>query len=183
MLQVSYDCSIITTFEAINDVPVNYLLYRTVRPKTSITVPPNTSQKISCLKSFVILSANNDKTLEFLSRIEIVNETKDTKWIYSKHFIGIPETKNTLIWTTSWKFLGDELEAGDHISLKVLSDFCVIQFAGIELVYDYEPDDKCNSLYQLQRMSKISSFLSEALVYLLFKSQRTLYRMQSLVKE
>ena len=79
--------------------------------------------------------------------------------------------------------MGDELEAGYHIRHKVLSDFCVIKSAGIELVYDYEPDDKCNSLYQLQRMSKISSFLSEALVYLLFKSQRTLYRMQSLVKE
>ncbi|XWS65098.1 hypothetical protein CRYUN_Cryun05aG0061700 [Craigia yunnanensis] len=181
--QVSYDCGIMTTFDVINDVPINYYIHQAGRPKTSTTVPPNSSQKISCLKSIVILSAKNDKTFEYLPRIEIVNETKDIKWTYSKHFIGISETKNTLFWTTSWKFMGDELEAGDHINLKVLSDFCVIQSAGIELVYDYEPDDKCNSPDQLRWMSTLSRFFSGAFVYLLFKSQRTLYRMQSLVKE
>ena len=87
MLHVSYDCSIITTFDVINDVPINYLHHRAGRAKTSITVPPNSSKKISCPKSFVLRFANNDKTFEFLPRIEIVNEKKDTKW--------------TLIWLTS----------------------------------------------------------------------------------
>ncbi|XWS44522.1 hypothetical protein CRYUN_Cryun15aG0052400 [Craigia yunnanensis] len=76
----------------------------------------------------------------------------------------------------------DELEAGDHISLKVLSNLCVRE-SGIDLVYDYKPDDKCNSLDQFGWMSKCSSFLSGAFVYLLFKSQITMYRMHNLVKE
>ena len=127
MLQVLYDYGIITEVDAINDVSNKDVpFYGAGKQKISIIVPPNSSQKITCLKSIIILSANNDKTFEFLPRIEIVNETKDTKWTYSKHFIGIPETKNNLYWLTSWKFRGDELEAGDHISLTVLSDLGVL---------------------------------------------------------
>ena len=182
MLQVLYDCSLITAFDAINDVSIKDVrFYGADRRKISITVPPNSSQKITCLKSIIILSANDDKTFEFLPRIEIVNETKDTKWTYSKHFIGIPETKNILYWLTSWKFRGDELEAGDHISLTVLSDLSVLQSV-IDIIYDYELDDKCSSLDQLRSMNKCSSFLSGAFAYHFFKSQRTLYRMQSLSK-
>ena len=182
MLQVLYDSGIITAFDAINDVSVKDVpFYGTGRRKISVTVPPNSSQKITCLKSIISLSANDDKTFEFLPRIEIVNETKDTKWTYSKHFIGIPETKNSLFWLTSWKFRGDELEAGDHISLTVLSDLCVVE-SFIDIVYDYELDDKCSSLDQMRSMNKCSSFLSGAFAYLCFKSQRTLYRVQRLSK-
>ncbi|XWS39319.1 hypothetical protein CRYUN_Cryun18bG0041400 [Craigia yunnanensis] len=118
--QVLFDCSIITkfdpindvpfdyyrcrggqpkisiTFDPINDVPFDYYCCRGGQPKISITVPLNSGQKISLLKSIITLHAKNDKAFEFLPRIEIVNETKNTKWTYSKHFIGIPESKNTL---------------------------------------------------------------------------------------
>ncbi|XP_022743844.1 disease resistance protein RML1B-like [Durio zibethinus] len=177
--QVLHDCGIITaSVPAISDLPC----FRAGRPsKVSITVPPNSNQKISWVKSIFILAANTDETFEFLPRIEFVNETKGTKWTYSKHFIGIPETKNRINWLTSWKFRGDELEAGDHISLTVHSDLRVLE-SGIDLVYDYKPDDKCNSLDRLQWMGKCSGLFSSAFVYNFFKSQRNLYRMQTLLK-
>ncbi|XWS10422.1 hypothetical protein CRYUN_Cryun39dG0076000 [Craigia yunnanensis] len=180
--QVLYDCGIITVFDGRNEgATKDVSLNGAGRRKISITMPPNSSQKIRCLKSIIILSTDNDKIFEYLPRIEIVNETKDTKWTYSKHFIGIPETKNTLFWLTSWKFRGDELEAGDHISLTVLSDLRVIESC-IDIVYDYELYDKWNTLDQLRSMNKCSSFLSGIFAYAFFKSQRTLYRMQSLSK-
>ncbi|XWS10513.1 hypothetical protein CRYUN_Cryun39dG0086100 [Craigia yunnanensis] len=168
--KVLYDCGILIAFDAHDELSTKDVsFYGAGKRKISITVPPNSSQKIRCLKSIIILSAKNYKTFEFLPRIEIVNETKDTKWTYSKHFIGFPETKNILYWFTSWKFRGDELEAGDHISLTVLSDLCV-QESFIDIVYDYELDDKCNTLDQLRSMNKCSSLLSGVFAYVFFKS-------------
>ncbi|XVF41650.1 hypothetical protein PTKIN_Ptkin01aG0297200 [Pterospermum kingtungense] len=185
-LQVLYDCGIISGFYTKNDVPLNYYRHREGRPQISMTVPPpKCGQKIRWLKSIIILSSNDDKTFEFLPRIEIVNETKETKWTYSKHFIGIPEAENNIFWLTSWKFRGSELEAGDDISLKVLSvpDLCVRE-SGMELVYENEPDDdQCNSIDQLRWTSNCSSFLTGTFAYIFFKSQKNLYRMRRLVKE
>ncbi|KAL4379898.1 hypothetical protein GQ457_02G027770 [Hibiscus cannabinus] len=84
----------------------------------------------NCLLNSTIILSTND---EYLASLEIVNETKGTKWTYSKHFMGIPETKNTLYWVISWVFRGDELQADDHISLRVLSDLPVLEF-GVEIV-------------------------------------------------
>ncbi|TYH81444.1 hypothetical protein ES332_D03G201200v1 [Gossypium tomentosum] len=140
---VLYDYGIITTFDPL---PFDYSghYYGHQAGKT----------EISCfLNLIIIFSAKNDKTYGFLPCLEIVNETKGTKWTYSKHFMGIPETKNTLYWTTCWNFKGDELEAGDHITLRVLSDLSVLEF-GIDLVYDYELNDNPNFFSQLPWMSK-----------------------------
>ncbi|KAK8307428.1 hypothetical protein V6Z11_D03G194000 [Gossypium hirsutum] len=180
--QVLYDYDIITTFDP---VPFDYnghhyYGHQAGKTEVSISVPPNSSRnKISCfLNSIIIFSAKNDKTYGFLPCLEI---TKGTKWTYSKNFMGIPETKNTLYWTTCWNFRGDELEAGDHISLRVLSDLSVLEF-GIDLVYDYELDDNPNFFSQLPWMSKCFKCLLGVFVYILSKSHKNLYRLQSLVK-
>ncbi|TYI91339.1 hypothetical protein E1A91_D03G185200v1, partial [Gossypium mustelinum] len=180
---VLYDYGIITTFDPVPfDYSGYYYGHQAGKTEVSISVPPNSSQKISCfLNSIIIFSAKNDKTYGFLPCLEIENETKGTKWTYSKHFMGIPETKNTLYWTTCWNFRGDELEAGDHVSLRVLSDLSVLEF-GIDLVYDYELDDNPNIFNQLPWMSKCFKYLLGVFVYISSKSQKDLYRLQSLVK-
>ncbi|KAG4156289.1 hypothetical protein ERO13_D03G164700v2 [Gossypium hirsutum] len=181
--QVLYDYGIITTFDPLPfDYHGHYFGHQAGKTEVSISVPPNSSRKISCfLNSIIIFSAKNDKTYGFLPCLEIVNETKGTKWTYSKHFMGIPETKNTLYWTTCWNFRGDELEAGDHVSLRVLSDLSVLEI-GIDLVYDYELDDNPNFFSQLPRMSKCFKYLLGIFVYISSKSEKDLYRLQSLVK-
>ncbi|XVF30470.1 hypothetical protein REPUB_Repub16aG0060700 [Reevesia pubescens] len=184
--QVLYDCGIIGDF---GPSPL-YVPFHDPKPKMSFTVPPNCSRKISGLKSIIILFIDDDKTSDFFPRVEIVNETKGTKWSHTKHFVGISETKNTTIaWLSSWNFR-DQLEAGDHVNLKVISDLHLLK-NGIELVYDYEPVDDdinldhkySNSLDQYSRgTTKCSSQFAGYIVYLLFKSYRTLWRMSS-VKE
>ena len=182
MLQVLYDCGIISEFDLSKDIPSYYYGNYVPRQKISFTVPSNSSRKISWLKSIIILYANNDRTFDFFPRVEIVNETKGTKWSHGKHFIGIPETKSTaLIWFNSWKFR-EELEAGDRVNLTVLSDLRIIQ-SSIDLVYDYEPVDEDNIVDQyLRDMTKCSCQFLGTVIYNLFKSHRTFYRM-SLVKE
>ncbi|XWS65185.1 hypothetical protein CRYUN_Cryun05aG0070200 [Craigia yunnanensis] len=177
-----YDCGIISEFHSSKHIPSYHYGNYVPRPKISFTVPSNSSRKISWLKSIIILYASNDKTFDFFPRVEIVNETKGTKWSYGKHFIGIPETKNTIItWLSSWKF-GEELEAGDRLNLTVLSDLRLLE-SGIDLVYDYESVDQDNLVDQyLRDMTKCSNQFVTNVVYLLFKSHRTSYRM-SLVKE
>ncbi|TYJ41355.1 hypothetical protein E1A91_A03G015500v1 [Gossypium mustelinum] len=176
--QVLYDYCIITAFDPLPfDLYGQYFGHQAGKTEVSISVPQNSSRKISCfLNSIIIFSAKDDKTYEFLPCLEIVNESKGIKWTYSKHFMGIPETKNTLYWTTCWNFKGDELEAGDHISLRVLSDLSVLEF-GIDLVYDYELDDNSNFFSQLPWMSKCFKFLLGVFVNILSKSQRNLYRL------
>ncbi|KAH1115679.1 hypothetical protein J1N35_009057 [Gossypium stocksii] len=133
--QVLYDYGIITTFDPSPfDYNGHYYGHQAGKTEVSISVPPNSSRsKINCfLNSIIIFSAKDDKTYEFLPCLEIVNESKGIKWTYSKHFMGIPETKNTLYWATCWNFRGDELETGDHISLRVISDLSVLEL-GIDL--------------------------------------------------
>ncbi|XP_052483658.1 disease resistance protein RPV1 isoform X2 [Gossypium raimondii] len=180
---VLYDYGIITTFDPLPfDYNGHYHGHQAGKTEVSISVPPNSSRKISYfLNSIIIFSAKNDRTYGFLPCLEIVNETKGTKWTYSKYFMGILETKNTLYWTTCWNFRGDEFEAGDHITLRVLSDLSVLEF-GIDLVYDYELDDNPNFFSQLSWMSKCFKYLLGNFVYILSKSQKNLYRLQSLVK-
>ncbi|XVF30479.1 hypothetical protein REPUB_Repub16aG0061600 [Reevesia pubescens] len=189
--QVLYDCGIIDEFG-----PSNYLQFKDhcrhciPKPKISFTVPPNSSRKISGLKLIIFLSGNDDKTFDFFPRVEIMNETKGTKWSHAKHFFGIPEAKSTTIsWLSSWKFR-DEFETGDHVNLTVISDLHLLE-CGIDLVYDDQPVDEdinlehrySNSRDQyFQGMSKCSSQFVVYFVQLLFKYHRTLWRM-SLVKE
>ncbi|TYJ41362.1 hypothetical protein E1A91_A03G016100v1 [Gossypium mustelinum] len=181
--QVLYDYGIITTFDPLPfDYNGHYFGHQAGKTEVSISVPPNSSRKISCfLNSIIIFSAKNDKTYGFLPCLEIVNETKGTKWTYSKHFTGIPETNNTLYWTTCWNFRGDELEAGDHIRLRVLSNLSVLKF-GIDLVYDNELDDNPNFFNQLPWMSKCFKYLFGTFVFISSESQKNLYRLKSLVK-
>ncbi|XWS57346.1 hypothetical protein CRYUN_Cryun09bG0166600 [Craigia yunnanensis] len=177
--QVLHDCGIITHFDQSTEIHYYYYGNYVPRPKISFIVPPNSSRKISLLKSIIVLYANNNKTFDFFPRLEIVNETKRIKWSHDKHFVGIPETKNTLItWLCIWKFM-EELEAGDHVSLTVLSDLYLFDFK-----HDYEAVDEDNLVDQFLRdMTKCSSrFLGTTVVNHLFKSHRTLYR-KSLVKE
>ena len=180
MLQVLYDCFIIADFDP-SDIPFYHYDNYVPRPKISFTVPPNSSRKISLLNSVIILHANNDKTFDFFPRVEIVNETKGTKWSLDKHFVGIPETKGTLItWLCSWKFR-EELDAGDLVNLTMLSDLNNLHL--IELKHDYEAVDEDNVVDQFLRdMTKCSSQFVGSVVFHLFKSHRTLYRM-NLVKE
>ncbi|XP_012472026.2 disease resistance protein RPV1 isoform X3 [Gossypium raimondii] len=111
--KVLYDYGIITTFDPMPfDYYGHYFGNQAGKTEVSLSVPPNFSRKISCfLNSIIIFSAKNDNTNEFLPFLEIVNETKGTKWTYSKHFTGILGTKNTLYWFTCWDFRGGELEA------------------------------------------------------------------------
>ena len=178
MLQVLHDCGIISDFDASKEILFCRYGNYVPRPKISFTVPPNSTRRISLLKLIIVLYANNDKTFDFFPRLEIVNETKGTKWSLDKHFVRIPETKNTLItWLCIWKFM-EELEAGDHVSLTVLSDLYLF-----DLKHDYEAVDEDNLVDQFLRdMTKCYSHLHGNVVYHLFKSHRTLYRM-SLVKE
>ncbi|XVE90479.1 hypothetical protein DITRI_Ditri20bG0081100 [Diplodiscus trichospermus] len=180
--QVLYDCSIITEFHPSKDFLFSQYEIYFPRPKISFTVPSNSSRKISWLKSFVILYAKNDERLDFFPQVEIVNETKGTKWSHDKHLVGIAQTENTMItWLCSWKFR-EEIEAGDHLNLSVLSDLCLVD-GGIDLIYDYEPVDKDNFIdHYLPDVTKCPSQFVSSVVGLLFKSHRTLYRM-SLVKD
>ena len=177
MLQVLYDCCIIVDFDPSN-IPFYHYDNYVPRPKISFIVPPNSTRKISLLKLIIVLYANSDKTFDFFPRVEIVNETKGTKWSLDKHFVGIPETKNTMIsWLCIWKFM-EELEAGDHVSLTVLSDLYLF-----DLKHDYEVVDENYLVDQFLRdLTKCSSQFVGIVVFHLFKSHRTLYRM-SLVKE
>ncbi|XVF30434.1 hypothetical protein REPUB_Repub16aG0057100 [Reevesia pubescens] len=190
--QVLYDCGIlIGEFDLANYFPFHdYYGHYIPKPKISFTVPPNCSRKISGLKSIIVFGGKDDKTFDFFPRVEIVNETKGTKWSHGKHFVGIPEAKNTIIsWLSCWKFR-DELEAGDRMNFTMISDLHVLE-NGIDLVYDYETIDDninldhkySNSLHQYSRgMTKCSSQFAAYVAYLFFKSQKTLWRMSS-VKE
>ncbi|KAE8716631.1 hypothetical protein F3Y22_tig00110114pilonHSYRG00478 [Hibiscus syriacus] len=130
--RVLYDCGIITAFPPMPfDHYGRYFGHHSGKAEVSISMTPfpNSSRKTSyLLNSIIVLSANNDKTSEFLPCLEVVNQTKGTKWTYSKHFMGIPES-NSLYWVISWNFKGDELEVGDHISFRVLSDLCVLELS------------------------------------------------------
>ncbi|PPD75351.1 hypothetical protein GOBAR_DD27724 [Gossypium barbadense] len=61
--------------------------------------------------------------------------------------------------------------------VNVTKDLSVLEF-GVEIVYDYELNDKPSSLHRLLGMSKYSSYVFGVFVYLLAKSRRTLYRMR-----
>ncbi|KAK8561241.1 hypothetical protein V6N13_149588 [Hibiscus sabdariffa] len=182
-VQVLYDYGIITAF---HPMPFEhygrYFGHHSGQAEVSISVPPNSGRKTSCLlNSTIVLSANDDRTFEFLPWLEVVNETKGTKWTYSKHFMGIPETKNTIYWVVCWNFKGGELEAGDRISLRVVSDLCVLEF-GVDLVYDHELDDRPNSFHLLPGMSKCCNYLLGTFIYILATTRTSLYRMQCLDK-
>ncbi|XVE90476.1 hypothetical protein DITRI_Ditri20bG0080800 [Diplodiscus trichospermus] len=180
--QVLYDYSIISEFHRSMDFPFNDYDIHFPRPKISFTVPPNSGRKISWLKSLVFLFVNNDERLDFFPRVEIVNETKGTKWSHDKHFVGIPQTRNTFItWLCTWK-LREEIETGDHLNLSVFSDLLFLNGC-IDLIYDYEPVDKDNFVDQyLSDMIKCPSQFVIFVVHFLFRSHRTLHRM-SLVKD
>ncbi|KAK8561237.1 hypothetical protein V6N12_048311 [Hibiscus sabdariffa] len=181
--QVLYDYGIITAF---HPMPFEhygrYFGHHSGKAEVSISVPLNSGRKTSCLlNSTIVLSTNDDRTFEFLPCLEVVNETKGTKWTYSKHFMGIPETKNTIYWVISWNFRGRELESGDSVSLRVVSDLCVLEF-GVDLVYDHELDHRPNSFHLLSGMSKCCNYLLGTFIYVLATTHRSLYRMQCLVK-
>ncbi|PPD75613.1 hypothetical protein GOBAR_DD27462 [Gossypium barbadense] len=76
--QVLYDYGIITTFDPFPfDYIGHYHGHQAGKTEVSISVPPNSSRKISCfLNLIIIFSAKNDKTYGFLPCLEIVNETK-----------------------------------------------------------------------------------------------------------
>ncbi|EOY10036.1 TMV resistance protein N [Theobroma cacao] len=116
--------------------------------KVSFVVARSSGQHIGYLKLVAILYAEEDNIFDFLSRIEIVNKTKDSKWIFYKHFIGIPKVKNNIYWFSLWRFM-DELEDGDQVNCTVFSNLSVNR-STVDL--EYEPDDdllhKCNSGYQ-----------------------------------
>ncbi|EOY25857.1 TMV resistance protein N [Theobroma cacao] len=180
--KVFYDCGIISMYD-INGFPKGWYNHHAVGNKVSFVVARSPGQRIGYLNLGVILLDEDDKIFDFLSRIEIVNKTKDTKWIYYKNFIGIPKAKNKIFWFSFWRFMG-ELKEGDQVSCTVFSDLYVKEFV-IDLVY--EPDDdlqpECNSAYQhLQGNTMYSCWLFLLFVRFLFKSQRTLYRIQSLDK-
>ncbi|KAK8564335.1 hypothetical protein V6N12_036461 [Hibiscus sabdariffa] len=181
--QVLYDYGIIT---AIHPMPFDHygrnFGHHSGKAEVSISVPPNPGRNTSCmLNSTIVLSANDDRTFEFLPCLEVVNETKGTKWTYSKHFMGIPETKNTIYWVICWNFKGGELEAGDRISIRVVSDLCVLEF-GVDLVYDHELDDRPNSFHLLPGMNKCCNYLLGTFIYILAATRTSLYRMQYLDK-
>ncbi|XVF30429.1 hypothetical protein REPUB_Repub16aG0056500 [Reevesia pubescens] len=127
--QVLYDCGIIGEFGP-SPLDVHFrdhYEHYIPKHKMSFTVPPNCSQKISGIKSIIILSIDDDKTSDFFPRVEIVNKTKGTKWSHTKHFVGVPETKNnTIAWLSSWKFR-NQLEVGDRVNLTVISDLHVLE--------------------------------------------------------
>ncbi|KAK8714402.1 hypothetical protein V6N13_149594 [Hibiscus sabdariffa] len=176
---VLYDYGIITAFHPMPfDHYGRHFGHHSGKAEISISVPPNSGRKTSCLlNSTIVLSANDDRTFEFLPCLEVVNETKGTKWTYSKHFMGIPETKNTIYWVISWNFRGGELESGDRVSLRVVSDLCVLEF-GVDLVYTHELDDRPNYFHLLPEMSKCCNYLLGTFIYILARTHRSLYRMQ-----
>ncbi|KAK8564340.1 hypothetical protein V6N12_036466 [Hibiscus sabdariffa] len=180
--QVLYDYGIITAFHPMPfDHYGRHFGHHSGKAEVSISVSSNSGRKTSCLlNSTIVLSANDDRTFEFLPCLEVVNETKGTKWTYSKHFMGIPETKSTIYWVNSWNFRGGELESGDRVSLRVVSDLCVLEF-GVDLVYDHELDDRPNSFHLLPGMSKCCNYLLGTFIYILARTHRSLYRMQCLV--
>ncbi|EOY21137.1 TMV resistance protein N [Theobroma cacao] len=94
----------------------NYHAHPAIGNKISFVVAQSPGQHIGYLNLVAILFFENNEIFDFLYRIEIVNETKDTKWIHYKRFIGIPEIKNNICWFSSWRFMG-ELEDGDQIEL------------------------------------------------------------------
>ena len=110
--------------------------------------------------------------------MEIENETKGTKWSHAKHFVGIPETKNNIItWSSCWKFR-EELQAGDCVSLTLLSDLHVTENS-INFTYDYEPINEAGLLDQvLLGTTKYSGHLALSAAYDMFTYYRTLYRIE-----
>ncbi|XVF41613.1 hypothetical protein PTKIN_Ptkin01aG0293500 [Pterospermum kingtungense] len=178
--QVLYDCGIISPFDPSEHLPFYHYGMCIPRPKISFTVPSNSNGKICWLKSSIIFYAENDKTLDFFPRVEIVNETKGTKWSHGRHFAKIPETRiTTITWLTTWKFMG-ELEAGDRVNVTLLSDSHLLG-NGIDFLYDYEAVDEDSLVDRhLQDMSKCSSQFFANIVHHLFRSHRTLYRMSLL---
>ncbi|EOY10025.1 TMV resistance protein N [Theobroma cacao] len=179
--QVLYDCGIISMFVPYDFACWGRYSHHVIGNKVSFTVARSSSQQICWLNFMVALVAEDDQIFDFLSRIEIVNETKSTTWTYYRRFIGIPKAKNTLYWLSSWRFMGED---GDRVSFTVFSDLYVKECV-IDLIY--EPDDnllhKCNSTYQHSPgTSAIFRWLFPVFVYLLFMSQRTLYRIRCLDK-
>ncbi|XP_021281702.1 TMV resistance protein N-like [Herrania umbratica] len=183
--KVLYDCGLISAFDPY-DLPADGCSHHAnhaVGNKVSFVVTRSSGQHVGYLILVAILNAEDDKIFDFLSRIEIVNNTKDTKWIFHKRFIGIPKAKNNIYWFSLWRFMG-ELEDGDQVDCTVFSDLSVKRCT-VDL--EYEPDDdlphKCSSGYQHLRGKTISSdWLLPLFLHHLFKSQRTLYRIHSLDK-
>ncbi|EOY10035.1 TMV resistance protein N [Theobroma cacao] len=180
--QVLYDCGIISIYGTYG-FPEGRYSHHATGNKVSFIVPRSSGHHIGYLNLMAILFAEDDQIFDILSRIEIVNKTKDTKWIHHKCFIGIPKIKNNIYWFSSWRFMG-ELEDGDQVSCTVFSDLCV-KACAIDLIYELDDDllHKCNSGYQhLGGKTTSSYWLFPLFVYHLFKSQRALYRIQSLNK-
>ena len=193
-MQLLYDCGLITEFDPSMDISyfhnISYfhIVNRANPAKVSLTVPPNSGLKIDGLKSLIIFSNDNDKTFEFLPRFEIVNETKGKRWSHCEHFVGFGDTKNILTWFSSWRLRG-EIEAGDHVSFMVLSDLHLIKCV-VDLVYEDETvlsNDVMHAFdsldYRRRCRTNILGPLFGVYIYNLYKSHRSLYRMQSLVKD
>ncbi|EOY10039.1 TMV resistance protein N, putative [Theobroma cacao] len=183
--KVLYDYGIISIFDTSELLESSYghHAHYAIGTKVSFVVAQRPAQHIGYLNLVAFLVAEDDKIFDFLSRIEIVNKTKDNKWIYYKRFTGIPQVKNNIFWLSSWRFMG-ELEDGDQVSCTVFSDLCV---KGCVIDFIYEPDNdlirKCNFGHQhLQSKTLNSYWLFPLFVHHLFKSQRTFYRIQNLDK-
>ncbi|XP_021281701.1 disease resistance protein TAO1-like [Herrania umbratica] len=179
--QVLYDCGIISMFVPYDFACWGRYSHHVIGNKVSFTVARSSSQQICWINFMVALVAEDDQIFDFLSRIEIVNETKSTTWTYHRRFTGIPKAKNALYWLSSWRFMGED---GDRVSFTVFSDLYVKECV-IDLIY--ESDDnllhKCNSTYEHSpATSAIFRWLFPVFVYLLFMSQRSLYRIQCLDK-
>ncbi|EOY10026.1 TMV resistance N-like protein [Theobroma cacao] len=146
---VLYDCGIISIYDKYSS-PEDRCggSHHVVGNKVSLVVVRSSGQHIGYLNLVAILFAGDDKIFDFLSHIEIVNKTKDTKWIHHKRFIGISKAKNNIYWFNLWRFL-DEFEDGDQVSFTIFFNLCV-KSCGINL--KYEPDDdllhKRNFSYQ-----------------------------------
>ncbi|KAK9910909.1 hypothetical protein M0R45_034843 [Rubus argutus] len=110
----------------------------------------------------------------------IKNKSKSLRWIYFPSCWGIPSKGEDVIWLSHWNF-GNQMEAGDQVSVSVLACRHGIQVREWGFHVVYEPVEKMLSQHNTY-LNVIGGDLSELYVlipgtYLLFGGPIECYRM------
>jgi Leucine-rich repeat (LRR) protein len=106
----------------------------------SLIVPSDPGGRIEYLKVWCIIE---NITYERLSFVEIKNETKGVSWKYFPDYYVRPSITH-VNWWSRWRF-GNQMEAGDEISIRFGEEHYKVTECGFELVYSIQEEEIANT--------------------------------------
>ncbi|KAK2985216.1 hypothetical protein RJ640_010505, partial [Escallonia rubra] len=116
-------CGILSIFYPESEVP-DWFCTRIKGSSLSFTVNSRPHTSIGgvkmCLLCFVYSMKEQDQVQEQLYAI-VSNETKDLKLIYGPTCYGCPKANEDMSWVSYWLLGDDKLEAGDELTISLLS--------------------------------------------------------------